>query len=365
MNMNTSDLTGERIRQYLAEGKRFDGRKTDEFREIIIETGVSKNAEGSARVKMGKTEVLVGVKMDVGAPYPDSQDKGNLMVTSELLPLSSPRFEIGPPKIESIELARIIDRAIRESKMIELEKLCIKEGEKVWTVYIDLYSINDDGNLLDACGIGAIAALQNAKIPKYDEETEKVIFGEWTDKSVPLAKNIPVSITVHKIGESLIVDPTREEEDLSETRITIGSSDGVISSMQKGDSRELSIEEFNEILDLVEKVEKMSVIELHELVKTLEEKFGVSASAVATAPAAGATAPAGEDRASFDVELKDAGANKIAIIKVVKEALALGLAEAKGLVDGVPSVLKQGMPKADAEALKKKIEDAGGKVNLK
>ena len=86
--------------------------------------------------------------MDVAEPYPDSQDKGNLMVTAEFLPLSSPRIELGPPQFDSIELARVIDRGIRESKFIELEKLCIKEGEKVWTVFIDIYSINDDGNLL-------------------------------------------------------------------------------------------------------------------------------------------------------------------------------------------------------------------------
>jgi large subunit ribosomal protein L7/L12 len=118
--------------------------------------------------------------------------------------------------------------------------------------------------------------------------------------------------------------------------------------------------------DIVEAIDKMSVIDLHELVKHLEEKFGVSAAAVAVAGAgAGAAAPAADEKSSYDVELKDAGANKISIIKIVKEALGLGLAEAKGMVDGVPSMLKQGMNKADAEALKKKIEDAGGKVDLK
>ncbi len=254
--IETSQLTRERIMEYLNEGKRFDNRKLDEFREISIETGVSKNAEGSARVKVGNTEVLVGIKMDVGEPYPDSQDKGNLMVTSELLPLSSPRFEAGPPQFESIELARVIDRGIRESKFIELGKLCIKEGEKVWTVFIDIYSINDDGNLLDAAGIGAIAALKSARIPKYDEETGKTQFGEWTNKNIPLSKEMPISLTVHKVGNSLIVDPNKEEEDISETRVTIASADGIIHSMQKGNAKELTTEEFNKILNLVEKTER-------------------------------------------------------------------------------------------------------------
>ncbi len=254
--LETSNLTKERIKQYLSDGKRFDGRKLNEFREISIETGVSKNAEGSAKVKVGNTEVIVGVKMDVGTPYTDSPDKGNMMVTAELLPLSSPRFENGPPKFPAIELGRVVDRGIRESKFIDFDKLCIKEGEKVWTVFIDIYSINDDGSLLDAAGIGAVAALKTARIPKYDEEKGKVLYGEWTDKKIPLSKDVPIAISVHKIGDSLLVDPTIEEEDASETRITIGISDGIISSMQKSGLKELSTEEFKNILDLVEDVWK-------------------------------------------------------------------------------------------------------------
>ena len=116
--------------------------------------------------------------------------------------------------------------------------------------------------------------------------------------------------------------------------------------------------------NIIEEIDKMSVIDLHELVKTLEEKFGVSAQAVAAAPAAGAAA-ADEGKDAYAVHLTDAGAQKIAVMKVVKEALALGLKEAKDLVDGVPSLLKDGMKKAEAEDIKKKIEAAGGKVELK
>ena len=254
--METPHITAERITEYLEHGKRFDGRKFDEFREIEIETGVSNKAEGSARVKIGNTEVIVGVKMDLATPYPDSPDKGNLMVTAELLPLSSKRFELGPPSIEAIELARIIDRMVRESKFIELEKLCIKEGEKVWNIFIDIYSINADGNLLDAAGIGTIVALKNAKIPKYDEKKEKVMFGEWTKDKIPTKKEVPLSITVHKIGSHFVIDPTQEEEDISETRVTVGSHEGTIYSMQKGDHFSLSTEDFEKILDLSEKVWK-------------------------------------------------------------------------------------------------------------
>ena len=116
--------------------------------------------------------------------------------------------------------------------------------------------------------------------------------------------------------------------------------------------------------DIIEKIDTMSVIDLHELVKTLEAKFGVSAAAVAVAGPAVA-GPAAEEKTSFKVELTDAGAQKIAVIKAVKEVLGLGLKEAKDLVDAAPSVLKEDMKKEDAEKLKKDVEAAGGKVTLK
>ncbi len=115
---------------------------------------------------------------------------------------------------------------------------------------------------------------------------------------------------------------------------------------------------------IVAEVEQMSVLDLHELVKTLEKHFGVSAAAVAVAAPA-AAGEAAEEKDSFTAELSDAGAQKIAVIKVVKEALGLGLKEAKDLVDGAPAVLKEGLKKAEAEDLKKKVEGAGGKVTLK
>lgn len=114
---------------------------------------------------------------------------------------------------------------------------------------------------------------------------------------------------------------------------------------------------------IIEAVEKMSVLELNTLVKAIEEKWGVSATAVAAAGPA-AAGEATEEKSTFTVKLADSGATKIAVIKVVKEALALGLKEAKDLVDAAPSVLKEGMKKEDAEALKKKVEEAGGKVEL-
>ena len=116
---------------------------------------------------------------------------------------------------------------------------------------------------------------------------------------------------------------------------------------------------------IIKDVEEMSVLELNELVKAFEEKFGVSATAVAAAGPAAGGAEVVEEKSTMNVELSDSGANKIAVIKVVKEVLGLGLKEAKDLVDAAPSMLKQDMKKEEAEALKKSIEEAGGKVSLK
>jgi len=257
-------INKDRIEEYLSKGKRFDGRKLDDLRDIVVETGISKNAEGSARVKIGKTEVLVGIKMDIATPYPDSPDKGNLMVTAELIPLSSSRFENGPPRINAIELGRVIDRGIRESKFIETEKLCIEEGEKVWNVFIDIYSINDDGNLLDAAGIGAIIALKNAKIPKYDKEKEKVLYGNLSDEKIPLSNEIPIPLTIYKIGGQLIVDPNKDEEDICETRITTSGFNGTIFSMQKGEGGSLKLEQMGEVLDLAKKVREKIFLKIKD-----------------------------------------------------------------------------------------------------
>ena len=127
---------------------------------------------------------------------------------------------------------------------------------------------------------------------------------------------------------------------------------------------EVKVEVPAKFKSIVEAIDTMSVLDLHELVKLLENKFGVSAAAVAVAgPAAGA--PAAEEKSSFNVHLVSGGETKIAVIKIVKEKLGLGLKEAKDMVDAAPGVLKEGMKKEDAEALKKDIEAAGGKVELK
>lgn len=129
---------------------------------------------------------------------------------------------------------------------------------------IDIYSLNDDGNLLDAAGIGAIAALKTARIPEYDEESGRAKFGELSNERIPLMKELPISLTAHKIGEHFIMDPNAEEEAISEARVTVSSSDGIIHAMQKGEAKEMEIEQFYSVLDLIEKTER-------EIFKKLEK----------------------------------------------------------------------------------------------
>ncbi len=235
----------------LEKNLRVDDRKFDEYRKPIkIEHGISKNAEGSARVTIGKTEVVAGVKMDVGEPFYDSPDRGVLIVGSELLPLSNPSFESGPPDAQSTELARIVDRGLRESNFVDFKKLCIKEGEKVWIIFVDIYTMNDDGNLIDAAALAAIAALLDVKFPVYDEKIGRVKYGEWTNKKLSIEK-IPVACTIGKINGKMILDPSSEEEKVLDARLTISTTEGkTINAIQKGGNSWFSIEEINTIIDL-------------------------------------------------------------------------------------------------------------------
>lgn len=255
--METTNLSMEAMKKMFAAGKRFDGRKLDQYREFEIELGIAKTAEGSARIRLGKTEVIVGIKLAPGTPYPDSRDKGNLMVSGDLLPMASPRYQAGPPEFAAIELPRLVDRAIRESKMIDLHKLVIKEGEKVWTVMVDIYPINDDGNLIDAACIAAIAALQKAMVPQLDENGVVDYDKESKTKLTVSDETAPISISFFKLGNTIILDPTREEEEACEARVTFGISKWkgqyMINSCQKSNLAGFSSTDINNMMDMITK----------------------------------------------------------------------------------------------------------------
>lgn len=255
--MEMSNLTKEKLVEMFTEGKRFDGRGLLDFRDIEVTYEVSNKAEGSARVKLGKTDVVVGVKLQTGEPYPDSLDKGNLMVSGDLLPLASPRFESGPPGFDAIELPRLVDRAVRESGMIDFSKLVIKEGKIVWTIIIDIYPINADGNIIDASSIGALAALKNTIMPEIDEDG-KIDYDKKTKNPLPLSEDIlPLSFSFYKLGNSIILDPTREEEEACDTRVTFGISKWngqyMLNSCQKKGEQTLNAAEIEKIMEIIPK----------------------------------------------------------------------------------------------------------------
>jgi exosome complex component RRP42 len=223
----------KRITEILASGKRIDGRGLTEYREIQIESGVIERAEGSARVRLGKTEIIVGVKVGTGAPFSDMPDTGVLTVNAELVPLASPFFEPGPPGEDAVELARVVDRGIRESKAIDLKKLCVESGKLVFVIFVDVYVLNHDGNLIDASTIAALAALINTKMFKYTVE-ECAIVKKPGYNPLPII-NYPVSVTFAKIGNKLILDTGFDEELVMDARLTMTmDKDGKICAMQKG-----------------------------------------------------------------------------------------------------------------------------------
>lgn len=220
--MAVTKTTKDYVLSMIAKGKRLDGRAFDEFRDVKVEFGVIGNAEGSARVKVGATEIIAGVKLELGEPYPDTPDEGVLKTGAEFLAMAAPEFEFGPPSGESIELARVVDRGIRHANAIDTKALCLVPKEKVWVVYLDMIVVNHDGNLMDAAGIAAIGALLDAKMPKLDEN-EKPIAGEHTG---PLpVKEIPIPITTRKLvqdGKAVhLLDTTALEEEAIPAWLTI------------------------------------------------------------------------------------------------------------------------------------------------
>ncbi len=225
----------KQIEALIEKGKRTDDRGLLDTREIKIEQGLIERAEGSAKVLLGKTEILVGVKVETGEPFPDTPNEGVMTVNAELVPVASPNFEPGPPDENSIELARVVDRGIRESKCIDNEKLCIDPGKKVFVVFVDVYVLNHDGNLIDASAIAAMAALMNTKMPNYEiKDGELKIKQGYTPLPI---KDHPITVTIGKINNKLIVDPGAEEESVMDSRITIATkADGNICAIQKGGS---------------------------------------------------------------------------------------------------------------------------------
>ena len=227
-------LRRESIRRLIEEGKRSDGRTHLDFRNISIEVNTIKTADGSSIVRLGNTIVVAGVKVGVGTPYPDTPDEGALIVNLETPPLAAPGIEPGPPDENAIEIARIVDRTIRHSGFIDFKSLCIQTGKLAYILWVDIYVLNHDGNLVDASCIAAVSALSCSKLPKVviEQDQYRVIREEKQDMKVNIDL-LPLTITFAKISNNIIVDPTLEEENVLDSKITLGISQGKVVSIQK------------------------------------------------------------------------------------------------------------------------------------
>ena len=256
----TPSIKRDYLSKLAEQGKRADGRTFNEFRKIEIETGLISKAEGSARVKIGNTQVVAGIKILIGTPYPDTPESGVMTTAAELIPMASPDFEAGPPREKAIELARVVDRGIRESKIIEVDKLCLEPGEAIWMVFIDIHIIDFDGNLFDASSLAALAALHNAVIPiersrsnleKLQEKfpsVKKYLEEHPTDYPLPL-KEPPISCTSVKYNNAIMIDPALDEEEIAEARLTVATDkNGDIRAMQKGLNGSFTVEEIKKVI---------------------------------------------------------------------------------------------------------------------
>ena len=255
MRTNVISLVNrEFIKNQIKKGKRLGGRAIDEYRDLKIIVNPIGTAEGSAYVSLGNTKVLVGVKIGTDKPFPDTPDKGILITNAELRAIASPTFELGPPNMETIELARVVDRGLREGGLLDLEKLCIVPGEKVRIIFVDIHVLDFDGNLFDAASFAAVAALFNAKVPSY----------EGSEPYALPTKNIPVSCTVVKIDDKIVLDPCLEEETIADARLTVVMDENMARrAMQKGLSGKFTVEEVRETMKMMAKKSK----ELREIIK--------------------------------------------------------------------------------------------------
>jgi exosome complex component RRP42 len=244
-----SKIERDYIISNLRKGERIDGRDLFEYREFHINPNIIASAEGSADVTLGDTQIITGLKYEVGQPFPDLPNEGVCTVMAELLPLASPLFERGPPDEQSIELARVVDRGIRHADCVQTKKLCIKEKEAVYILFVDMYVINYSGNLIDAGGVSALTTLISAHIPE-GVMGEKGL--EWTGNYLygdTIVNELPFVLTYGKIDDVIFLDPSLPEELVCDGKISISVTEEKITSIQKSGAATFSIDEIKMLSD--------------------------------------------------------------------------------------------------------------------
>ncbi|MEM3241805.1 MAG: exosome complex protein Rrp42 [Conexivisphaerales archaeon] len=244
-----SNLRKDQILKSISEGKHIDGRELSKQRSLEIVPGIIEKAEGSASVKLGDTHVIAGIKVEVGTPFPDTPSEGILIVNAEIFPTASEYQEPGPPDEDSIELARVVDRGIRESKMVDFSKLVIEPAKQVYVIYVDIGVLGMGGNLFDASSYAAVAALMTSSFNVYRIDGDIPV--KTDEKMAMPITDFAVSLTFAKIGGSIVIDPTWEEEGIMDARLTaVYDNDGRICAMQKGGSGGLKIDDVFQMVDL-------------------------------------------------------------------------------------------------------------------
>jgi len=269
-----SKIERDYIISNLKKEERIDERGLWEYRKFQIKSDVIASAEGSADVSLGETRIITGLKYEVGTPFPDLPDKGVCTVMAELLPLASPLFERGPPDEQSIELARVVDRGIRHADCVQTQKLCIKEKVSVYILFVDMYVINYQGNLIDVGAVSALTTLLSAHIPEgiWNEEKGEA---EWTGKYFTgknIVNELPLAITYGKIDDIVFLDPSLPEELVSEGKISISVTEDKITSIQKSGAVTFSIDEIKMLgkksLEIGKKLRKdLNLLQYHSKIK--------------------------------------------------------------------------------------------------
>jgi exosome complex component RRP42 len=243
-----TDKRTEHFLTALKAGVRADGRGLTEYRPFTVERSVSSTAHGSTRVTSGDQIVIAGVKFELGTPYPDTPQDGSLMVSAELLPLANREFEPGPPSIDSIELARVTDRTIRESKAMDLSTLCIEEGKAAWTVAVDIAPINANGSLFDISALASLIAIRDARKPTITNGVPD--YENLSENRLELAR-LPITVTVYRCGEYFLIDPTQDEMRYCDARLSIATLDEkTICALQKGLDGALSVDEVEQMVTI-------------------------------------------------------------------------------------------------------------------
>ncbi|MFW9968688.1 MAG: exosome complex protein Rrp42 [Candidatus Odinarchaeota archaeon] len=244
-----SKIERDYIISNLKKGERIDDRGLWDYRKFQVKSDVIASAEGSADVSLGNTRIITGLKYEVGEPFPDLPNEGVCTVMAELLPIASPLFERGPPDEQSIELARVVDRGIRHADCVQTKKLCIKEGVSVYILFVDMYVINYQGNLIDAGAVGALTSLLSSHIPEgiWNEEKGEA---DWTGKYLTgkdIVNELPFAITYGKIEDIIFLDPNLPEELVSDGKISFSVTEKEITSIQKSGAATYSIDEIKEL----------------------------------------------------------------------------------------------------------------------